>query len=674
MNPSVTLRRHPALAVFLFVVLLTVFQFGWRLISPPPASHPILLEIEFKGWKTGDLVVYWDAGSGFSESSSQVIGVPATQDYLLVRFVLRTSRWEKIRLDAPHFPGPFSIRSIRLKGGRYAEVWRGADLERILLPANDIEVVGWDREDGAAAFRAVDWDPYFELDIPVPSFGGWTPSGVLHLALLSFLPLPAVGLLLILGRYVLLDLRFLLKEDGVFRAGHRWGLGVAFVFVACLVFGLARQVEEVPVPQSRAGHNLYLHLADAISHGQLHLLEEPSKALMDLENPFDPRFNAQARLHDASLYNDRYYLYFGPAPVLFAHLPWKILTGGDLPDRWAAAFFLVGGFGFFLMIALRWSALSARSILPVSLIAGTLLMGLTTGLLFVVARSVVYEVAVASAFFWMAASAYLLDRIFRSEGPVSFGNLLLAGISLGMAMASRHSYVIGVGFLVFVALVGLALRRRTWKVWMVRASILVLPVFLTGVLLLVHNQVRFDDPFEFGNSYQIGIVDPQETRFMDPANFWFNGFNYFLQPPVFDREYPFLSINELPVYPGAAPPHSLGGEGVVGLLITNPYLFLFPFLLAGVFRSRSPDRYFPAVPFVLGILNFSILGFFSYASYRYQLDFLPWWVLAFCLLWIRWESLAPGGPRRLAVRIGFLSLFVWSASVHFLLAVDRLAT
>ena len=70
---------------------------------------------------------------------------------------------------------------------------------------------------------------------------------------------------------------------------------------------------------SPEGRNLHLALADAFEHGQTSLRIDPPRKLLALENPYDPDQNAPYRINDASLYKDRWYLYFGPVagrPVL----------------------------------------------------------------------------------------------------------------------------------------------------------------------------------------------------------------------------------------------------------------------------------------------------------------------------------------------------------------------
>src|SRR5262245_43808072 len=73
------------------------------------------------------------------------------------------------------------------------------------------------------------------------------------------------------------------------------------------------------------GH--YELLTDAFESGRLSLPVEPVPQLLQLDDPYDPDKNAPYRvLHDASLYRTKYYLYFGPTPVISLLLPLRFVT------------------------------------------------------------------------------------------------------------------------------------------------------------------------------------------------------------------------------------------------------------------------------------------------------------------------------------------------------------
>ena len=103
-----------------------------------------------------------------------------------------------------------------------------------------------------------------------------------------------------------------------------------FVAVACFHFTTA-WVRGPALNWHGQTSEYYPLLTDAFLAGQTSLLVQPSAELLALPDPHDPVANARFRLHDASLYHGKYYLYFGPTPAIVLFLPYKVLTGSHLP-------------------------------------------------------------------------------------------------------------------------------------------------------------------------------------------------------------------------------------------------------------------------------------------------------------------------------------------------------
>src|SRR5471030_2947323 len=128
-----------------------------------------------------------------------------------------------------------------------------------------------------------------------------------------------------------------------------------FLFVAVASFHVATAWVGGPAANWHGQTSeYYALLTDAFLAGQTSLLVQPSAQLLALPDPHDPVANAPFRLHDASLYHEKYYLYFGPTPALVLFLPYKLLTGSHFPTRLAVALFCAAGFAcscalFFLL-------------------------------------------------------------------------------------------------------------------------------------------------------------------------------------------------------------------------------------------------------------------------------------------------------------------------------------
>src|SRR5438552_1240253 len=175
------------------------------------------------------------------------------------------------------------------------------------------------------------------------------------------------------------------------------------VFAACGRFYLHSAADEQQrLIVTSAPVTYYSQLAEAFRHGQLSLLTQPKPELLALTDPYNPALNAPYRMHDASLYRGKYYLYFGLAPALVLHLPFRLLTGYYPSDAVAVTIFLLAGLAFWLAV---FHALIVQWFPNISLL-WTLLGGLALAFCstgpFLLARPAVYEVCLACAYCFTA--------------------------------------------------------------------------------------------------------------------------------------------------------------------------------------------------------------------------------------------------------------------------------
>ncbi len=68
--------------------------------------------------------------------------------------------------------------------------------------------------------------------------------------------------------------------------------------------------------------------------------------LLAKPDPYDPSIDDSIKLFDAALFNKHYYLYHGAGPAVLLFLPWRLITGHDLPENYAAFLFCYFGFLF----------------------------------------------------------------------------------------------------------------------------------------------------------------------------------------------------------------------------------------------------------------------------------------------------------------------------------------
>ncbi len=239
----------------------------------------------------------------------------------------------------------------------------------------------------------------------------------------------------------------------------------------------------------------YQLLTDAFLAGQTSLLVQPPAQLLALPDPYDPAANAYLRLHDASLYHGKYYLYFGPTPAIVLFLPYKILTGSHLPSRIAVALFCASGFAcscaLFFLLSKRekwnypgWFASAA-----------VLSLGTAPGIIFLLVRPSFYEVAISAGYCFMMAGFLFAAHSLDQNSPRT-ASLPAAGICFGLAAGCRPDLALPAILMVLLV---------TWRVrsHKTRALGFVGPVVLCGALLAWYNYARFQNPFELGVRYQL---------------------------------------------------------------------------------------------------------------------------------------------------------------------------
>jgi hypothetical protein len=152
-------------------------------------------------------------------------------------------------------------------------------------------------------------------------------------------------------------------------------------------------------PKTLPEKGYHNRLAEGFLHRQLHILEAPSAELLAQQDPYDFETHTRFRgLWDASLYDGKYYFYWGPVPALLVCVV-KLVSGKDTPvtDRQLVLVFQLGRLfigAILLVLALRWLF---PTVSPWLLSPAVLLWGLANPYLYELGRPGVYEVAIDAA-------------------------------------------------------------------------------------------------------------------------------------------------------------------------------------------------------------------------------------------------------------------------------------
>ena len=424
--------------------------------------------------------------------------------------------------------------------------------------------------------------------------------------------------------------------------------------------------------------DLYNQLTVSILHGHLYLPEKPTPEMLALKDPYDPDANEKLRLHDASLYRGRYYLYFGIAPVVTLYLPWRVLTGFGLSDDIAVTIFAVAGYVFSCL--LLFLLLEAARLRPPWLLqaAAVLALGIGQSAPMVLRRPRMYEVAVSAGYCFLLAGLYfLVRRIVRPE--TGRWSLVLGGLFLGLAVASRPHSVLAI--LVILAFYSLHLKNSQGaggRSGLKEFAAFMMPIIIAGVLIGWYNYARFDNPLEFGVHYQVGVANYlKEYKLGTPLALRLHDllatvYYFLICTPDFIHRFPFFEMS-----PSAQPfgdpslvPGNYFHEPVASMLIVSPLCaaaLLFPFL---------SSKQIPAVRTVLrmllfcGVMMFGGVCVWPSASSRYELDFIPVVLIVGLYCAIYWSKHMRARPMRMAASALTIAACSWAVLLNVALSVN----
>ena len=388
----------------------------------------------------------------------------------------------------------------------------------------------------------------------------------------------------------------------------------------------------------------YDQLASSFDHGRLSLDLKPDPALLALANPYNPAARRGLNaLNDASLYKGKYYLYFGPVPALFLAII-KSLGFGEIDDQYLVFVFVSGILILQTLLIIKiWRRFFSD--IPVWItITCIFLSGLVTPFASMLTKARIYEASIAGGQFFFLTGLYFiitaLDQDYASEK-----HLLMGGISLALAIGSRITQILPIGFIAFMVVFWVFKKYFHGKPFsriIYPLISLVSPLILGLAILGWYNWARFNSFFETGIFYQLAWTDPQKNyhEFFSPLYFFQNLYNYLLVPPKFKYNiFPFMFAVHGKIYPiiSSLPlPKIYNSEIITGLLYSVPFTVyaLIP-VTSLLYRPKQQLKSSAnqsdqqllnwLIATLLGCFIFGFLSFlaFFWAALRYFEDFLP---------------------------------------------------
>ena len=392
-------------------------------------------------------------------------------------------------------------------------------------------------------------------------------------------------------------------------------LACAATLIALVLYGYDSH------PYQDVDTTYYQWLGEAFLSGLTYFESVKSPELLALKNTYNwvARLPVSA-LWYASLYNGRYYLYFGPVPVLSLWIPVQWLTGVSLSDRQMTFFFCLTGTSFFVWLL----ALMARRQPPIlqwGILFAIMAVCFGTWIPLLLHRPSFYEAAIGGAYCFTVLGILCLwnNRDFPESQSVHWK--LLGSLCFGLAASCRLFYACNAIILLTIWLSTIK-HRSGWKAHLYEALYLGTPWSLCMAALAAYNYARFGSIFETGLRYQLTLTD------------YHNGYTHYWQWPhvrhhIYEYFFKPLPITTLLPW-GSTFGKVIAWDIPYGLWTNSPFSLwsLWFFFNNRACKSWLGDRH----SLVIGITLYTIvitlfLFIFRYSVNRFMVDFSPWMML-----------------------------------------------
>ena len=362
----------------------------------------------------------------------------------------------------------------------------------------------------------------------------------------------------------------------------------------------------------------YNLLIDGWLDGHLYLKVDVPEALLKVSNPYDPTLRPTGiALHDASFYKGKYYIYFGAVAAATVMFPFRMITQMDLPLPLTVILFAYTSYlvSCTLLLSIRKNCFPKSS--SQAALISTLVLGLVSLSPILLRRPQMWELPTTAGSCFAVIALYWLWKSLNHLNKYIYVSLF--SVFIGLAIASRPTYIVGVPLLSLPVIYGYKQKGNFSVITLVAA---IIPLSVIGILVGVHNYLRFDNFFEFGQNYQLSFDYESKVTHFSLHYLGFNVWRYFFSVAHVYKYFPFISPADLPLKP-----KGMGGnDDVYGLFTHLPILWLSIIPVLSVLTLRKVVSVLHAwliSPLVLFLgLSFILCCFFGSMS-RYSAELTP---------------------------------------------------
>lgn len=375
------------------------------------------------------------------------------------------------------------------------------------------------------------------------------------------------------------------------------------------------------------GHrNQYELMAESILEGHLYIdYKDIDSRLLEMEDPYDAAAREEAGIYyhwDHAFYNGHYYMYFGIVPVFLVFLPYRIITGANLTTYHATQIFVM----FYICGVFAVLHLLSRKFFPKITLGMYVLLASAFSMMSVwysVTAPALYCTADTAGICMEVWSLYCFIRAVWDEKDDRKSILYAFCGSIFGALAFGCRPPVALANIAVIPMLVEYVRRRKMSAKLIfRLIFAAAPYVVVAVCLMVYNTLRFNNPFEFGQAYQLTVENQSNYgNFASKFNLkavWEGVVYNFAAIGSVSGKFPYISYN--------------------GVFISFPILF---FIVAG-FAVKKVRGYlkqkklwavvvaFAALPVVITIMD---ILWTPFLMERYRMDF--YWIMGLlCFMFI----------------------------------------
>jgi hypothetical protein len=336
----------------------------------------------------------------------------------------------------------------------------------------------------------------------------------------------------------------------------------------------------------------YTYLAQALSNGHLNII---SPTTIDL-----------------SLFNNKIYLNWGPAPVLFI-FPFYLLSRGNISDIFYTLFAGIGNIFLFYLIIDEFKKYFKINFSDFAKFFIVLTFAFCSPNFYLSLGGRVWATEqIISIFYLLVFLLFYLKYLNSQFLRLRF--LFMSVLFFNLAWFSRATMVFY--GLLFFYMFSLLLRNKNKQLFKNAIFIITSITVIFGSVFLTYNFLRFGNPLETGLTYHNGnpryVQELLEKKIFSLSYVSFNVQHYFLEPAYIIFEKPYVNIN-------------LEGNSVFSVY---PVFLLFLFLFQKKYLQDKKIRKFLYFSFSVIIIDIVLLMMYFATGWtqvgsRYVFDIIP---------------------------------------------------